>query len=96
MLLSVELMARIEAEGFRRDPENANIPVARNTKFGWMVSLADNQKIAENVERLWKLDEVSAKPMMTAEEELFHLLQHIDMRRKPNTECSYRMSTLLM
>lgn len=88
LLLSVEFMARIEREGFKRDDTNSNRPVARNTTFGWIIygglpdafkkmnmivshlSVSENQKIADNLERLWKVDDVTERTLMTEEEKL--------------------------
>ncbi|XP_031637762.1 uncharacterized protein LOC116350166 [Contarinia nasturtii] len=84
ILLSVEFMARIQGNKIIRDHSNSNRPVVSYTTFGWIVygalpssqkfaslshlAIADCQRIADNLERLWRVDAVKEKSLLTSEE----------------------------
>lgn len=86
ILLSVEFMARIQCKGLRKNWKNKDLPIATKTTFGWTVhgalptsqtfasishlSVADSQRMADSLEKLWQVDAVKTKPILTEEEEL--------------------------
>ncbi|XP_031635447.1 uncharacterized protein LOC116348558 [Contarinia nasturtii] len=63
-------MARIQGNKIIRDHSNSNRPVVSCTTFGWIVygALPSSQRIADNLERLWRVDAVKEKSLLTSEE----------------------------